>query len=303
MRPSATPNPSQRQAWRTLLRAFGHVRLVPFGLRDRLIRRVAPPGTISGEFETGFFGMRYRGRLENFIDWSTYFYGAYELPELELMRTILERISDDGPIVIDVGGNVGHHSMFFSRHARAVHAFEPWPVVADQFEAHLRDNDIRNVFLHRFALGAADAIATYHAPDGANLAMGSFAEGNSDENRVQLELPIRNGDAVMRELQIATSHFIKIDVEGWELDVLLGLRAHLNEARPVLAFEYSEATRRRATPRAIGDALPHGYQLFEIARARGDKARLVPFSTGEHFNLLGLPIERTASMRDLLTQP
>ena len=62
-----------------LLRRFGHLDWLAFGIRDRIIRYFVNPDTVEGkEFVTDFFGLQYQGNLNTFIDWSVYFYGAYE---------------------------------------------------------------------------------------------------------------------------------------------------------------------------------------------------------------------------------
>ena len=116
----------------SLLRLFGHMDWIAFGIRDRIIRYFANPETVAGtEFETNFFGLTYRGKLNAFIDWSVFFYGAYEKEILFLMRDLVK--DKQNQIFIDVGAYVGHHSLFMSKFCSEVHAFEPYDRVSEIF--------------------------------------------------------------------------------------------------------------------------------------------------------------------------
>jgi tRNA G46 methylase TrmB len=136
---------------RLVLRFLGHQKYLRFGIRDRIIRQFHNPDTSeSEEFIVPFFGARYRGNFDTFIDWSVYYYGAYSLEELRLIEDFLEPVSD--PIFLDVGANVGHHTLFAALKCRLVLSFEPFRNVARKIEQKIDDNNLTNVTLCRFGL-------------------------------------------------------------------------------------------------------------------------------------------------------
>src|SRR6478736_2951074 len=109
-----------------LLAFVGHQEWLHFGVRDRFIRLFHTSSSSGDEpFERSFFGRRYKGNLNTFIDWSVYYYGAYTKEELLCMQDFLAVV--DQPVVVDVGANIGHHSLFASTIAARVHSFEPFP--------------------------------------------------------------------------------------------------------------------------------------------------------------------------------
>jgi hypothetical protein len=86
---------------------------------------------IGGEryaFDIDFFGLRYRGPLGSLIDRQVHFFGAYERDELDFVRAWWG--GRPGKTVLDVGANVGHHTLLLSqifcnraRSARRAHRF------------------------------------------------------------------------------------------------------------------------------------------------------------------------------------
>ena len=225
-----------------LLRAFGHLPVIPKGIRYRVVNLCRPTDEAPDRhFEVSFFGLSYKGTLACEIDRRVFFFGAFEPEILDLIGGMLAKM--DSPIVADIGANVGHHSIYFSKFAKQVHSFEPWSKVSAQLDGHLRDNDIRNVCLHRVALGAEDESRIYYAPEGGNSGTGSFVATHArDRNQPSDPLPIVNGDRYLERNGIERLDLLKIDVEGWEWFVLLGLAKTIKRCRPVVLFEYSQST-------------------------------------------------------------
>jgi FkbM family methyltransferase len=247
-----------------MLRLWGHLSWIRFGIRDRVIRALHNPDTCSSKnFVINFFGKKYKGDFATFIDWSTYYYGAYCKEELMFMRDVLSGISN--PIVLDVGANIGHHTLFAALYAKEVHAFEPFPEVAKKLYEKLFTNKIDNVVVHEVGLGQANEDLPYAIPVGANTGSGSFME-LTKEDTARLILPIRIGDDLIRELQLAQLDFIKMDVEGFEPQALQGLKASIKKFRPIIFFEWSANERKiQAEPK---DFFPEGYSIFTFIENR-----------------------------------
>ncbi len=157
---------------RQVLRWLGRREWIPFGVRDRVIRHFADPNLQTpNPYEVEFFGMRYRGDLSNFIDWSVYFYGAYEKANLALLRD-LARSAGRGCTFVDVGANVGQHSLWMSQYCQDVHAFEPWAAVRRHIEEKIAANRVRNIAIHGVALGGAERGTPVLRADGHQSGIG-----------------------------------------------------------------------------------------------------------------------------------
>lgn len=250
-----------------LLRVLGHQHWILRG-RDRFLRWFCNPDRAPAiEFVVPFFGGIYPGRLDNFVDWSVFHYGAYARHELLLLADITSalRYSRQRPVAFfDVGANVGNHSLFMAAQGARVFAFEPFSPVRAELHRKLRVNPGLVVRVFDFGLGDRDALLRFHPPSGANVGTGTFIEPTAAE-REGLELPVRAGDAAFRELGLPPIDILKIDVEGFECQVLTGLASRLRTDRPLILFELSERTRRTfASLEGLRAALYPHHDLFEV---------------------------------------
>lgn len=150
-------------------------------------------------------------------------------------------------VVFDVGANVGWRTLAFWRLGRRVVAVEPQPSCADAL-ARLFSGD-RRVIVCPCALGAASGEAELHLCDESVLASlssehirtvsesGRFA---GKEWKRSIRVPVRTLDELIEGY--GEPAFIKIDVEGFESEVIQGL------SRPIaaLSIEYTPEEHHRA---------------------------------------------------------
>lgn len=224
------------------------------------------------------------------------------------MDRLYARFLDPGDLAFDIGSHVGDRIGSFRRCGARVVALEPQPDCA-RVIGTLYGGD-RDVHLIAAACGAAAGRVTLHinsANPTVTTASPEFvraAEGQAGwEGQVwdrTIEVPVTTLDALVA--QFGTPAFVKIDVEGFEDQVLAGLSRVL----PVLSFEFTTIQRdvayrclqrlaeisppcRGAVPGARGAAevedssglatLPH--PLKRAARAKGEG--LAPRSRGEGY--------------------
>lgn len=221
-----------------LLRCWGHQRWLPFGIRDRLLRLLAAPERLGGvRASCDYHGLRYDCCLDSFLDWMVFFYGAYERG----IQTLLRRAGDlagSGAVFLDIGANVGLHSLYMSRHAACIHAFEPWEPARSRLCQVVEANHLGNIHVHPFGLGRVAAELPFYAPSSVNLGTGSFCP-EVNVNQPSGRLPVWAGDAVMADLGLDRIDVIKIDTEGFEFEVLAGLAQSLERFSPVVVVEIS----------------------------------------------------------------
>ena len=183
-------------------------------------------------------------------------YGEWAESELELLGLFIK----PGDLVVDVGANIGTHTVFFAQRAGAtgqVYALEPQRIVFQSLCANLALNGLLNVrAFHAAASREAGTIAVppiaYGEPGnhgGVALAAGASAAANAER------VPVMTLDG----LGLPRCRLIKIDVEGMELDVLEGGRALIQAARPMVYLENNDAAK---SPALISWLLARDYHLF-----------------------------------------
>lgn len=178
--------------------------------------------------------------------------GLYEREELDcLTRMIVAQGLADG-ICLDIGANIGNHAVIWSRLFERVICFEPNPHMGAILRANLTLNACANVRVIDAGLGTEDGQLPFSFHEEGNDGTGTFARGKGDRT-----LPVRHGDTLLEELDLAGSRisFIKCDVEGFEHAVFQGLEQTLRQHKPVVAFE--------SNSRQLGD------QAWAILRACG----------------------------------
>lgn len=95
-----------------------------------------------------------------------------------------------------------------------------------------------------------------------------MAEHAKDNNIKLGKLKIVEGDLYISKLNLKRLDLIKIDVEGFEKYVLLGLRDTLEKYRPFVVMEYSRITRDNLTIQQLKEILPGGYSIKGISTNR-----------------------------------
>jgi FkbM family methyltransferase len=188
------------------------------------------------DFRVDFFGMIYEGRSGNILDDRILYYGAQEKYVLFFLKDVAEVLGPDEVVFLDVGANVGQHSLFMSKYAKQVHAFEPYPPVLERFRKLVAINHINNIFIHPVGLGNRDAQIPFFEPPDKNLGAGSFIDRERTKNKNK-SLPIVVGDKWLNKIVTSRVDIIKLDIEGYEKLALLGLRQTLEKNRPIIVME------------------------------------------------------------------
>jgi FkbM family methyltransferase len=158
-------------------------------------------------------------------------FGEFSHGECELFETILR----PGMTVIDVGANIGAHTVFFARAVGPtgkVYAFEPQRLLYQQLCANVALNQLDNVFAIQEALSdKGSVIMLKPLPQDPEL-------GPLNYGGIPLEdMAVGGSEAVVVRPLSIPCNFLKIDVEGMELQVLKGAAAMIRACRPIIYCE------------------------------------------------------------------
>jgi len=195
-------------------------------------------------------------------------------------RRTLERLADivpEGATIIDAGANVGNHSIFFSLFCKPMRIipFEPNARLAAVLQKNIALNATANIDTSRthFALGRSRGHARLVVRRADNWGNGHLVAEATDAGVTVFDerVEVRPID----EFKIEAADFIKIDVEGHEVEVLHGAIETITRFRPTLFIEVG-AARLRAVAEFLA---PLGYQAIDA---------FCQYRT--QFNLLYMPV-------------
>lgn len=217
----------------------------PLSFEEKLKAHIVPPGLF----------IRYLFRREQVK-------GEREIDFVRFLAS-KDRVS------IDASANKGVYSYALLPHSAAVHAFEPNPKLCGMLRSWAEE---RGVAVHQKAVSAENGTTTLFVPrfDGGYSNQGASLRetpGARQHGHVEVET-LRLDDA-----GIDNVGFIKIDVEGCELEVLKGARGILERDRPNLLVEIEEVHHDRRLPEMIAEVCGYGYDCFALVRGT-----LTPFA-------------------------
>jgi FkbM family methyltransferase len=169
------------------------------------------------------------------------------------VQEALRRHVRPGSVVYDVGANIGFFSLIAGRLGATVHAFEPVPenVIAIRENAALNDLLIE---VHETAVADYDGRSTVSLPDEASWSHLTDLGEHPDATRT-IDVAVTTLDAFGGAPDV-----VKIDVEGYEVEVLKGMTGLLTAARPILIIEL-HGTRNDIVAKLLTD---HRYTLTNL---------------------------------------
>lgn len=223
----------------------------------------------------------YSGNATNLIDYHMLSRGAFEPGLAQLLQDWANLHPES--IFLDVGANLGVHTLAVAPLVKRIIAVEPFPPVADRLEATLSANKISNVSVTRAALSNQHGTVSFKAPDSSNLGMGRVVAGDGSGNLLQV--PQVTGDELL-EAESLPLGLVKIDVEGLELAVLEGLQNRIEKDRPLIVFEVLNSD--QSAHQAIREFLPRNYSFFRLKNARRRKYEVEPWGV-ESGDIVALP--------------
>jgi FkbM family methyltransferase len=144
--------------------------------------------------------------------------------------------------IIDLGANIGVYSVVLSSYLNKtkVYAFEPQPVIFNILNENIKLNNCDNIVAYNY--GASDTESTFYmnASYDKKENMGAF---RICDNSTDLKILCKPIDL----LNLDNIGYIKIDVEGHELQALIGMQNTIKKCTPILQIEIHEDSPTRTS--------------------------------------------------------
>ena len=187
--------------------------------------------------------------------------GLYEKENIEFLLSLMAHISE--PVVLDIGANIGNHTLAFATCATRVFAFEPIPAIYTLLSRNVTNNKLDNVTTCNFALSDNADSATIYMVRSGNFGASSFDKRSEGVEAVTVQK--MTGDSFVIEHAINKLDLIKIDVEAHEVFVLRGLMQTLRKHLPIITMEWNDPlTIERLTGSAELQFLFDNYLIYVL---------------------------------------
>ena len=221
--------------------------------------------------------------IENVI----YERGVYEQGTVSILQDFL----NVGDTFVDVGANIGWLSLIgaeiITKNGKVL-AFEPVPSTFDILKSNKELNQFSQIELNQFALGNKEETLTIY-PENENRGGASMLNHQSEKG-IQIEVNTLDNLNI-----ISTINVMKIDVEGFELDVLKGAFGTIKKDKPKLIIEHSIDRNNTAEQFEIYNwIIDLGiYKIYKLKNGKERKSQLIEIKFKEdlpdHDNIFCIP--------------
>ncbi|CAB3773998.1 FkbM family methyltransferase [Paraburkholderia humisilvae] len=243
------------------------------------------------------YGLMLANRNDVYIGRALIVYGEY----CECETQFLKRWIDRPGTIVEVGANIGSQTVALAMFAKAVGAdvmaFEPQPFVFQNLCANLALNAVENVTTWPFACTSHAGSVGFERPDYRRPGNFGGISLKVEPETLDTKVPSVRLDDIVGRRDVT---LMKVDVEGFELNVLQGAVNTISRCRPVV---YVENDRVGQSAALITYLWGLGYRLwwhisplFNPQNYRGNAENLYPMLGA--FNMVGLPRESNIVLQD-----
>lgn len=155
----------------------------------------------------------------DFVMNKIYLRGVYER---NTIRHVVKLIKGKSGHMIDCGANIGLYSMYLSKYAPAatIHSFEPIPRTLEIFKKNISLNHAKNIVVNPIGLSNRVGELDLFVVEEENY--GRTSENNVNDSQNKITIPIDTLDNYCSRNNIHELSFIKVDIEGGELNFFKG---------------------------------------------------------------------------------
>lgn len=189
--------------------------------------------------------------------------GRFEADDLAVLAEFLAPLAAKfaRSTALDIGANIGNHALFFSPMFQQVHCFEPSPRTFGVLSVNTALAN--NITPHNLALGESKAkMSLSYSP--LNVGEASLVQSANQAGLLCHEVEVVRLDEFGAEFEDVA--FLKIDVEGFEPEVLRGAQSLLARFKPVIAFEQNASAFVDGASPTVNLLVEAGYHICVMTK-------------------------------------
>lgn len=218
-------------------------------------------------------------------------FGAYE-PEDEAMCFDLIK---DGDTIFDAGAHIGWYSLNFAKRfpQAKIHAFEPVSMTYEYLMRNIAMNDVSNIVPLKLGLFNEEKDSGMFYFKGGS-AIASIKNLIGHKKATQIECEFTTLDKYTSENKCSID-FLKCDVEGSELFVLMGGEHAIRTQQPIIFLEIYEEWCDQCEYKGmdiVNFLKERGYEIFQAKNNGLAKCTHFDFSNDERYNYFCLSLEK-----------
>lgn len=198
--------------------------------------------------------------------------GTFEPTETAMIKKLLESCS----VFVDIGANIGYYSKIASDMGKYVIAIEPQQANVKKLYSHVNNN---NIEVYPIGLGESPKILNLYGTSSVSASV--IPDWANELKAIKQTIPISTLDIILGERFKTSQMLIKVDVEGYEHQVLLGALKTLN--RQIKAIWIIEICDKEFHPEGKN---PYFKDTFDLMKRSGYTMEQI-----DYINYIFRPIE------------
>lgn len=175
----------------------------------------------------------------------------------------------DFPVIFDVGANIGTFTTWMAKTfpKGTIYSFEPQHAVFQQLAGNVAINNLYNVFTHNIGLGSKNEYIEFNQPDYfSNNDFGTFSLIKNNDiptTSEKITVQILTLDKFMEIYKVPKIDLLKIDVEGMDVEVLIGAVGAIKLFKPKIFVEHFD-NQNSLKDQLLYFLTPFGYQFETV---------------------------------------
>ncbi len=236
------------------LNGYGRIANLPW--IQRMVDR-GSEATIRGALRNG---CSFTAPAHDHVGRAAWLFGDLD-PKLTRLASLIIRKGDH---VVDIGAHFGLFSLYAAEmvgRMGRVDAVEPQPRLAGMLRSSLKENHQSHVSVHETALGALDRVMTLSIPDDNS---GAASVVRRREGDARLPVVVEQSGPFLEDLSDGPIRFLKMDVEGFESEVIRGALKFFHHRKPDVVFFEAQHNRRYDDNAAVSLLTECGYTCYPV---------------------------------------